>query len=386
MTEKLHEKASQAMMDNKNDLAEELYIKILEINPIDEIAHQQLMEIYENVDKEKYYIARSNWNISQGKIEYAINDCKKALGVNPESVISYLKLARLHTSSGKNLQAIDCYTRIIAIDEKAIGAYFELADVYNKEDSATSAIDILLKCEEHCSNKERKLLNDKLAQLYLSIEDYENALSRVEDEFLKVKILIDAQKLDRASEELNKIDVQKLKKEQKPAYYRLLAELQYSKKDYENALLAVENYVNSSAPDPVSYQMKALIYDEMGDEFKSYYNWGYARKAQGKLEEAIVEFTNAHRINSKDKNTIIELANLLSQTGEKYASIDFWKKDYELDGNSYAKNILADFYYEQGDYKLAAYYGKEIKPRAGENAQIEEDEGLIGKIMKLFGK
>ena len=34
MTDKLHEKASQAMMDNKNDLAEELYIKILEKNPI----------------------------------------------------------------------------------------------------------------------------------------------------------------------------------------------------------------------------------------------------------------------------------------------------------------------------------------------------------------
>ena len=386
MTEKLHEKASQAMMDNKNDLAEELYIKILEKNPIDEIAHQQLMEIYENVDKEKYYLARSNWNISQGKMEYAINDCKKALGVNPESVVSYLKLARLYATAGKNLQAIDCYSRIIAIDEHAIGAYFELADVYNKEDSATSAIDILLKCEEFCSNNERKLLNNKLAQLYLSIEDYENALSRVEDEFLKVKILISAQKLDRADEELNKIDVQKLKKEEKPAYYRLLAELQYSKKEFENALASVDKYIENSQPDPVSYQMKALIYDEMGDEFKSYYNWGYMRKAQGKFEEAIVELTNAHRINPKDKNTIIELANLLSQTGEKYASIDFWKKDYELDGNAHAKNILAEFYYEQGDYKQAAEYGKEINSKKGNNEPIEEDEGLIGKIMKFFVK
>ena len=37
-------------------------------------------------------------------------------------------------------------------------------------------------------------------------------------------------------------------------------------------------------------------------------------------------------------------------------------------------------------YTTAAEYGKEIKSKKGNNEPAEEDEGLIGKIMKLFGK
>ena len=72
----LHQKASNALIDEKFDVAENLYLQIIEIAPYDEIAHQQLMEIYENTNREKYYLSRANFNIVQQKYEQTDVSCK----------------------------------------------------------------------------------------------------------------------------------------------------------------------------------------------------------------------------------------------------------------------------------------------------------------------
>ena len=387
----LHQKASTALIDEKFDVAENLYLQIIEIAPYDEIAHQQLMEIYENTNREKYYLSRANFNIVQQKFEHAINDCKKAINENQESIIAYIKLARLYVSTNKNLKAIDTYTRILDLDEKNIQAYKELAELYVLEGTEESAINVLKQALKYASNKDAEEINNALAKVFYKLSDYESALEVVLDRNLKIKILIEAEKLNEAEELIKTINEVHLKGDEKAEYLVLSAQFYYTKKEFDKALELVSKYAEIKGNDPVSYQMKALIYDEKGDNFLSSYNWGYCRKAQGKLEEAIIEFNDAHTENPKDKNTIIELANLYLQTGDKYTAIDFWQKDYELDGNDYAKDKLANFYFEQGDYTMAARYGK-VKEKPQNATQKEysdsevEDEGLLNKIISFFSK
>ena len=306
----LHQKASTALIDEKFDVAENLYLQIIEIAPYDEIAHQQLMEIYENTNREKYYLSRANFNIVQQKFEHAINDCKKAINENQESIIAYIKLARLYVSTNKNLKAIDTYTRILDLDEKNIQAYKELAELYVLEGTEESAINVLKQALKYASNKDAEEINNALAKVFYKLSDYESALEVVLDRNLKIKILIEAEKLNEAEELIKTINEVHLKGDEKAEYLVLSAQFYYTKKEFDKALELVSKYAEIKGNDPVSYQMKALIYDEKGDNFLSSYNWGYCRKAQGKLEEAIIEFNDAHTENPKDKNTIIELANL----------------------------------------------------------------------------
>ena len=104
-----------------------------------------------------------------------------------------------------------------------------------------------------------------------------------------------------------------------------------------------------------------------------------------RFDEAIAEFTHAHNAKPDDKNTLIELANLYFNNGEKFTAMEFWQKVWEIDQDKKAAQILGDFYYEQGDLRLAEKYGKVIEKKELKEASYE-DEGLLEKIMKFFSK
>ena len=126
--------------------------------------------------------------------------------------------------------------------------------------------------------------------------------------------------------------------------------------------------------------MKALIYEELEDEFNSYLNWGFCKKLQGKFDEAIVEFNNAYQKNQKDKTVLIELANLYQRNKERFVAIEYWQKVYEIDKDKQAKEILAEFYYSEGNFDKAEEYGKVVERKE------ENYVGLIDKIMAFFAK
>jgi tetratricopeptide (TPR) repeat protein len=169
-----------------------------------------------------------------------------------------------------------------------------------------------------------------------------------------------------------------------------LAQYFYNKREFENALGAIDELEKANKPSPLSFQMKALIYEGLEDEFNALLNWGFCEKLQGKAEEAIMQFQSAYNVNPKNKDAAVELAKLYEQTGESFVAIEFWQKVYEIDEDKNAKEILADFYHKQGDLKMAEKYGKVIEKK--ETAQIEyiqsgeEDEGLLNKIINFFSK
>ena len=384
----LHQAANDELIKGNEDKAIEIYTKIVELAPSDEIALSQLMDLYLERDKFMYYIMRSNVNIIQHKYEHAINDVKKALNLDSNSVEARRKLARLYKVSGKNLRAIDEFLKLLDIDTNQKDAYIELIDLYTKESCSESAVAIAKKAIS--TFKDDDNLKNILANLYFKLNDYKNALEVVQDEYLKAKILLQDEQNDKAKEILDKLKEDKnlykeQNKEQLAAYYLLEAQYFYNKKEFSEALKSVEKYTDISLPNPLSFQMKALIYEGMDDEFKSCYNWGYCYKFQKRFDEAIVEFTHAHNKNPNDKNTLIELANLYANNGEKFASMEYWKKVYEIDKDKQAGNILGEFYYQQGDLRLAEYYGKIIEKKELKEAQYQ-DEGLLEKIISFFSK
>lgn len=384
----LHQAANDELIKGNDEKAIEIYTKIIELAPGDEVALSQLMDLYLERDKFMYYITRANVNIVQQKYEHAINDVKKALNLESQSIEALRKLGRLYKVTGKNLRAVDEFLKILDIDANQKDAYIELIDLYTKENSPESAIGIAKKAVANFTQDSE--FKNILANLYFKSGDYKNALETVEDDFLKAKILLQDEQNDSAKEILNKLKEDKnlykeSNKEQLAAYYLLEAQYYYNKKEFDEALNYVEKYTDLSLPNALSFQMKALIYEGMGDEFKSSYNWGYCYKVRKRFDEAIVEFTHAHNAKPDDKNTLIELANLYANNGEKFASMEYWKKVYEIDKDKRAGQILGDFYYEQGDLRLAEYYGKTIEKKSQKEAAYE-DEGLLEKIIKLFPK
>ena len=384
----LHQAANDELIKGNDEKAIEIYTKIIELAPGDEVALSQLMDLYLERDKFMYYITRANVNIVQQKYEHAINDVKKALNLESQSIEALRKLGRLYKVTGKNLRAVDEFLKILDIDANQKDAYIELIDLYTKENSPESAIGIAKKAVVNFTQDSE--FKNILANLYFKSGDYKNALETVEDDFLKAKILLQDEQNDSAKEILNKLKEDKnlykeSNKEQLAAYYLLEAQYYYNKKEFDEALNYVEKYTDLSLPNALSFQMKALIYEGRGDEFKSSYNWGYCYKVRKRFDEAIVEFTHAHNAKPDDKNTLIELANLYANNGEKFASMEYWKKVYEIDKDKRAGQILGDFYYEQGDLRLAEYYGKTIEKKSQKEAAYE-DEGLLEKIIKLFSK
>jgi len=382
-TEELHQKAASLYEEKKLEEALKIYEEIItKYCPYDEVALSCVMDIYlELDDKFNYYLARANVNIAQNKLDYAINDTKKALDLDIDNIDARRKLARLYKIDNKNLKAIDEFLRLLELSPKEIDIYFELVDLYMKEDSIESAISIAKKgIEEFSENADIK---NMLAQLYFKNGNYKDALEVAQDKLVRIKILLQDEQNEKAIEELNTVDYNSLNDNQKRGYKILKAQYLYNTKDFENALKEIDDYIKLSSPDALSFQMKALIYEELKDEFKAHLNWGFCYKLQNKFDDAIVEFDNAYKENQKDKTVLIELANLYQYNKERYVAMEYWQKVYDIDEDEHAREILAEFYYSEGNFELAEKYGKKVEKKV---QQEEQYEGFVDKIMKFFSK
>jgi len=378
--EQLHQKAASEYESGNLDEALKIYEQLIMANPADEVALSCVMDIYlEKDDKFNYYLSRANVNIAQNKLEYAIKDTKKALELDMDNLDARRKLARLYKIDNKSLKAIDEFLKLLELSPVELDAYFELVELYMKEDSIDSAISIARRGLEQFPDNAN--IKNMLAQLYFKANDFKSALEVVDDEFLKIKILLQDEQNEPAIELLNKYNPDKLtSEEQRRSYYILKAQYLYNTKQFDEALKAIDDFTRIAPPNPISFQMRALIYEELEDEFNAHLNWGFCFKFQNKFDDAIVEFTNAYRIKQDDKTVLIELANLYQQNKERFVAIEFWEKVYALDKDERAREILAEFYYSEGNFDKAEQYGKKVERKE------ENYTGLADKIMGFFFK
>ncbi len=419
------------LLKNSEDAAK-YYSKILEFDATSVLAYEQLMDIYMETNRYKYYTYRANLHAINQKYEHAITDHKKALAQTQDEIeqnSTRFVLATLFEQVGQNMKAIEEYLRLIDTEQTHEEVYLKLAKLYVKENALTSAIDTLEKAVEQgfATTKTKELL----ANLYLKNGESEKSLKMSENELTKIKALLDLGKTDEALEKLNNV-------ENKTTADYLLLKSQYffEVEDFENALTTVEEFEKVSKNSPLTYQMRAMIYENKNDDYNAHLNWGKFNLLRKEDDIAINEFLNAYQIKGDDLNLLNNLAQLLEKSGDNNHAMEFYEKIAELDAtDKFALAKLADFRESIGDYRgqleylekiytqdkrnttiilaLAQGYEKaknkpdalamyekfiqldynnpnidKIKARYDKlnNTEMSEDEGLIDKIMKIFAR
>lgn len=424
------------ILDKKSD-AEEYFSKILELDATSVLAYEQLMDIYVHTDRYKYYIARANLHAVQQELSHAISDFKKALDkAQADSEISSTRfvLANLYEQVGKNHQAIDEYLRVLDItkDSELLEVVcLKLAQIYVKENSIVSAIETLERAM--ATGISTKNLKENLAQLYLKNNQPDKARELTQDNLVKIRSLLDegdnqsAFKILEASQNNYKNNAQ---------YHSLLAQYYFNVKEWGKSLLSVSEFEKFEKNSPLAYQMRALIFEEQGSDFDAHINWAKYNLARKDKDVALNEYMLAYQLKDNDIKLLRNIAELLEDTGDKMHAAEFWERLTLLEPeNKKALEKVAEFKENIGDYrgeaeileklyaldnksaitvkKMAKVYEKikdkekaiefyakfvslspvneeyeqaHAKIKKLETTELEADDGLIGKIMKLFSK
>lgn len=422
-----------AMMLNKKEEAAEYYSKILEKDMTNTLCYEQLMDVYIDTDKYKYYVYRGNLHSVEHKLEHAISDYKKALNHadnEKEIIMTRFTLANLYDQTGNTAKAIDEFIKTLEYEDNNEEIFIKLADLYIKEDIITSAIDIL---ERAVQKFNTDTVKEKLARLYLKNDQPQLAIDLTNDELFKVKCMLESGETYEAFKILTDNHA---KYSNNAEFHALMAQYFFVSEEYEKALESVEAYNKINPNSPLVYQMRALIYENKNDDYNAHLNWGKFNLVRKNKDIAINEFLNAYQLNEKNVDLMLTLAQLLEESGDKNHAIEFWEKISKLEPtNKKAWEKLADFRESIGDYRLQADYLENLyeldkrnaivvkklaqtyekiknKPAAIEyytkytqiasnaddaevvrqklqklaHTNMQEDEGLLDKIMKLFNK
>jgi tetratricopeptide (TPR) repeat protein len=312
---------------------------MLEFDATNTMAYEQLMDIYADTDRYKYYICRANLHSVEQHFEHAINDYKKALA-QEDTLAARFALAALYEQTGKNAKAIDEYLRVLDHEEADEEVYLKLANLYAKEGAPDAAIGILEK-------KDSPKIRENLAKLYLTTGQAQKALELTDDEHTKATALLDAGKYEQAKELVKK-------------YPDLKARYYYETGDHEKALKAVDEFEKKAKNSPLPYQMRALIYENLEDDFNAHLNWGKYHILRGNKDIAINEFLEANRLESDNADLVARLAALYDEMGDKDYAMEFYEKLAKLEPkNKFAAQKLEEFGSEEGFLdKIFAFFKK----------------------------
>lgn len=437
----LQRTAHVASILGKIDEAENYFSKILELDPSNEVAYEQLMDMFISTDKFKYYSYRGNLHLIQQKFEHAAGDFKKALDKAPDLAKANMTrfiLATIYDKNGKKNNAIDEYLRILDSQDAPIEAYINLSKIYEEEDILSSAAEILERAIKDGFDDQK--IKDLLAEIYLKNNRTDAASKVSSDKLIQLRCLIEDEHFDEAE---NKINEMQSNYKKNPKFLTLVAQFYYAKKDFDKAFEYVNEYAKFDKNSPLIYQMRALIYEEKGDEFEEHYNWAKYNYIRGNKDVALNEYMLAHHSKPEDSALIITIAELLDEMKDRTHAIEFYEKLYKLEPqNKKALERLGEFRESIGDYKMSIeyfeklyeidkrnsrilkslakayektkahdkaveFYSKYLSSSAiSENETLEikkkieklevkkkdyadasaEDDGLIGAIMKFFGK
>jgi tetratricopeptide (TPR) repeat protein len=426
-----------AVLLEKKDEAEEYFNKLLEIDPMNTLAYEQLMDIHMHDSRYKYYIARGNLHSIEKEFSHAINDFKKALNkaqTDEEINSTRFVLANLYEQVDKNHQAIDEYLRIldIAQEKKLLEmVYLKLAQIYVNENSIESAIEILERALENDIDSTN--IKENLARIYLKNNQPEKSGNLTQDSLTKIRSLLDENNNQKA---FSMLESNKDKYKNNAQYYSLLALYYFNIKDWKNSLKNVDEFEKFEKNSPLSYQMRALIFEEQQKDFEAHINWAKYNLIKKEKEIALNEYFLAYQLNNNDIDVITGIAELLEDTKDKIQAAEFWERLILLDKtNKRAFEKAAEFKESIGAYteeaeileklyqlddkslitikKLAKVYEKiknkekslefynkfvslspvneeyekiKVKIQKLTETEFESDDGLIGKIMKLFAK
>lgn len=356
------------ILDKKDD-ATEYYNKILELDSTSVLAYEQLMDIYVHTDRYKYYILRGNLHVVQQELSHAINDFKKALDKAQSSAeinSTRFVLASLYEQTGKHHQAIDEYLRILDTGNVNEVVYLKLAQIYMNENSLSSAIETLQRARERGFDTEN--INETLAQLYLKNDQPDKARGLTQDDLVKVKSLLEEAKNQAAFEILEKI---KNDSKKNPQYHSLLAQYYFNIKNWDKSLECVNEFDKFEKNSPLTYQMRALIFEEKGNDFDAHINWAKYNLSRNDKDVALNEYFLAYQVKENDSDLVRNIAELLEDAGDKMHAVEFWEKLAVLEpNNKKALEKVAEFKENIGDYRSKAEILEKLYYLDNKNAAV----------------
>ena len=383
-----------ALILDKKDDAKIYYAKILELDPSNILAHEQLIDIFCNEDRFKYYLLRGNLHALQQQMSHAKNDYKKAIdhAKEPQEALPARYLyAGLCEGQGKLTEAIDEYLKISDYDEKNPVVFLKLAELYEKTEGLISAIETLERGRKDIGFKD---FEEILAGYYIRNSQPDKALELTQNELTKARALFDLGRNEEGYEILMKI---KNENQNNKTFHALLAQYYYQKNMFEEAFKEIEEYDKIDPNSPLVYQMRALIFEKKDDGFNEHLNWGKYNIVRGDKDVALNEYLTAYRFDDKNVDLIETIAALLEAEGDKTKASEFYERLVDIDANNKnALQKLAEFRESIGDNYAAVEYLdrlKEIDPRnqfVADNYEkyknASEGGGLGEFFKKIFGK
>lgn len=383
-----------ALILEKKEDAKIYYAKILEIDPPNILAHEQLIDIFMHEDRFKYYLLRGNLRALQQQMSHAKSDFKKAIdhAKDPQEALPARYLyAGLCEGQGRLNEAIDEYLRISDYDEKNPVVFLKLAELYEKTEGLVAAIQTL---ERGRRDRGFKDFEEILAGYYIRNSQPEKAYELAQSELTKARALFDMGRNDAGYEILMGV---KDKYSKEKIFHSLLAQYYFQKDMFEEAFKEIDEYEKIDSKSPLIYQMRALIYEKQGDAFNEHINWGKYNVMRGEKDVALNEYLTAYRFNDKDVDLIETIAALLEAEGDKTKASEFYERLADVDPkNRLALEKLAEFRESIGDNYGAVEYMerlKEIDPRnqfLKDNYEkiknsAENGTGFLQFLKKIFG-
>lgn len=351
--------AHLALILEKNEEAKIYYAKILEVDPSNILAHEQLIDLFVHEDKFKYYLLRGNMHSLQQLFSHAKSDYKKAIehAKDPQEALParYL-LAGICEQQGKLQEAIDEYLRISDYDEANSVVFLKLAELYEKTEGLYAAIEIL---ERGRKDRGFKDFEEILAGYYIRNSQPEKALELTKSDLTKARALMDMDKNDEAFAILNRV---KDKYKNEKLIHSLLAQYYFQKGMTEEAFKEIDEYAKLDPNSPLIYQMKALIYEKEGDSFNEHVNWGKYNILKGEKDVALNEYMTAYQFNNSVPDLIETIAVQLEGIKDYTKASEFYERLIELEPkNINALQKLAEFRESIGDYTGAFEYIERLK-------------------------
>ena len=387
--------AHLALILDKKDEAKAYYGKMLEVDPQNILAHEQLIDIFVHEDKFKYYLLRGNLKALQQQLSYAKNDYRKAIEHakdQQEALPARYLYAGLAEGQEKYQEAIDEYLKIADYDEKNPIVFLKLAELYEKTEGIIASIEIL---ERGLREQGFSQFEEILAGYYIRNSQPEKALGLTKNDLTKARALMDLERNDEAFEILNKC---KDKYNNQPIFHSLLAQYYFQKGLNEDAFREIDEYAKLDANSPLIYQMRALIYESLGDSFNEHLNWGKYNIVKGEKEVALNEFLTAYQFNDKNPELIETIAVQLENLKDSTKASEFYEKLLELESNNTnALQKLAIFRDSIGDYSGAFDYIERLKTIDSRNQFVnnnydaykdraENGGSFLSFFKKIFGK
>ena len=362
----------------KTEDAAKYWEELVVVNPNALVGYAELLDVYENTNKYKYYITRAKYKILNEKVTQSIDDYKKAINNTQdevEIVNARFLLAKAYEHVGKTQNAIDEYYSIL--EQKAdMAIYYKLADMYAEMGDRFSAINVLEKGVKAFPQVNE--LAEYLSALYLKEEQPEKALEYSRNSFSKAKALLVKGDNEEALKVLNSIEDKQ--NANLPALY---AEYYFNKKDWEKCNEYIEQFKAIAPQNPLVYQMKALVCDANDDLYGYHFNMGKCYSYKQDYELALAEYLNAHRHDSKQSGAVKEIIKINEASGDKTSLMEFYEKLVRQEpDNPIALKGLGDVYADMYEFRNALEYYEKLVKVDSNNYEVYNKLGLCYEKLK----